>query len=162
MICLGLCNTAQTFQRVVNDMLRGLDFAFSYIDDVLIASRDESEHEQHVRAILERFHKYGMSVNPAKCVFAAASLTFLGHIIDKDGCRPNPDRIDAIHQWQLPATKKGLQRFLGSVNIYCRFIPRATETQTTLYDLIAQVKKKRRVCGGPTTHAPHSTPAVKH
>lgn len=141
-MCFGLRNAAQTFQRVVNDMLRGLDFAFAYIDDVLIASRDEPEHEQHVRTVLERLQKYGMSVNPAKCVFAATSLTFLGHIIDKYGCRPNPDRIDAIHQWPLPTTKKGLQRFLGSVNFYRRFIPRAAEIQTTLYSLAAQVKKK--------------------
>lgn len=141
-MCFGLRNAAQTFQRVVNEMLRGLDYAFAYIDDVLIASRDEPEHEQQVHAVLKRLQDFGMSINPAKCIFAVTSLTFLGHVINKDGCQPNPDRVDIIHRWPLPATKKGPQRFLGSVNFYRRFIPNAAWMQTTLYDLVAQIKKK--------------------
>jgi len=128
-------------------MLRGLDYAFAYIDDVLIASHDESEHEQHVHAVLKRLQDFVMLINPAKCVFgvfAVTSLTFLGHVINKDGCQPNPDRVDTIHRWPFPATKKGLQRFLGSVNFYRRFIPNVAEIQTTLYNLVAQVKNKYR------------------
>lgn len=141
-MCFGLRNAAQTFQRVVNEMLRGLDFAFAYIDDVLIASCDEREHEQHVRMVLDRLKSFGMSVNPAKCVFAAASLPFLGHVIDKDGCRPSPERVSAIREWPLPVSKKELQRFLGTMNFYHRFISNAATIQATLYDLVAQVKKK--------------------
>jgi len=51
-MCFDLRNAAQTFQRVINDMLRGLNFSFTYIDDVLIASRNHEEHEQHVRTVL--------------------------------------------------------------------------------------------------------------
>lgn len=54
----GLRNAAQTFQRVVNDMLRGLDFVFAYIDDILISSHDEHEHGQHVRIVLKRLQDY--------------------------------------------------------------------------------------------------------
>jgi hypothetical protein len=80
----GLRNAAQTFQRLINDMLRGLNFAFVYIDDVLIASRNHEEHEQHVRTILGRCQSYGIAINPIKCVFAVDSLIFLGHNINKD------------------------------------------------------------------------------
>jgi len=97
-MCFGLRNAAQTFQRVVNEMLRGLDYAFAYIDDVLIASLDELEHEQHVHSVLKRLQEFGMSINPAKCVFSVTSLTFLGHVINKDSCQPNPDRVDTIHR----------------------------------------------------------------
>lgn len=103
-MCFGLKNAAQTFQRVVNRMLRGLDFAFAHIDDILIASQNESEHELHVRAVLKRLQDYGMSINPVKCIFAVTSLSFLGHVFDKDGCRPT--RIAS------PPSTNGLYRAL--------------------------------------------------
>lgn len=83
-ICFGLRNAAQTFQRVPNDMLRGLDFSFAYINDVLFTPRNEQEHENHIHTVLERCRDYGIAINPFKCVFAADSLTFLGHTIDKN------------------------------------------------------------------------------
>lgn len=111
----GLRNAAQTFQRIVNDMLRGLNFSFAYIDDVLIVSHYLDEHEQHVRTVLGRCQDYGKAINPAKCLFGVGTLTFLDHIINKHACRPTSERIAAIHEWPLPTTKKSLQRFLGVV-----------------------------------------------
>lgn len=65
----GLCNAAQTFQRFMNEVLQGLDFCFVYIDDILIASRDENEHLQHLRTVLSRLNDYGVVINLNKCVF---------------------------------------------------------------------------------------------
>lgn len=141
-MCFGLRNAAQTFQRLINEVLRGLDFAFAYIDDVLIASRDEVEHEKHVRAVFDRFQKYGIAINPVKCVFATNEMPFLGHVVDKNACRPNAERVAAIREWALPETKKQLQRFLGSVNFYHRFIPNAAAMQSPLYDMTSAIKKQ--------------------
>jgi len=141
-MCFGLRNAAQTFQRVINDMLCGLNFSFAYIDDILIASRDHEKHEKHVRTVLGCCQDYGIAVNPVQCVFAVNSLTFLGHDIDKAACRPSLERITTIHEWLLTTTNKSLQRFLGSVNFYRRFIRNAVELQATLYDLVAIIKKR--------------------
>jgi len=141
-MCFGLRNAAQTFQRLINDILRGLDFVFAYIDDVLITSRDEAEHEKHVCIVLERFQKYGIAIYPAKCVFATDTISFLGHVINKDACRPNAERVAAIREWTQPKTKKQLQRFLGSLNFYHRFIPNAAQMQAPLYDLAAEIQKR--------------------
>lgn len=141
-MCFGLCNAAQTFQRLVNTVLSGLDFAFAYVDDVLIASRNEAKHRQHVLAVLERFHKFGIAINRGKYEFAARSLAVLGHVIDADGCRPNPERVSTIRQWPIPSHKKGFQRFLGSVNFYHRFIPNAAQLQAPFYAFIAQVSTR--------------------
>lgn len=138
----GLRNAAQTFQRVINEVLRGIDFAFAYIDDVLIASVDEIQHEQHVRYVLNCFKTFGIAVNLAKCVFAVTSFTFLGHVIDHEGCRPLPDQVNAVREWPLPTTKKSLQRFLGSLNFYHHFILNAAEQQAILYSLVSQNKKR--------------------
>lgn len=138
-MCFGLRNAVHTFQRVINNtsILRGFDFAFAYIDDVLIASLNEQEHKHHVQLVLERCQNY-----PAKCIFPVDSLSYLGHTITKNACRPNPDRVSTINDWQLPTTKKSLQRFLASINFYRHFIPNAAEMQPPLYLLTTQVKKQ--------------------
>ena len=64
----GLRNAAQTFQRFMNQVLRGLEFCYAYIDDVLIASHTPEEHKAHLRLVLQRFEQYGILINPAKCV----------------------------------------------------------------------------------------------
>jgi len=141
-MCFGLRNAAQTFQRVINGIPRGLDFVFACIDDVLIASRDEAEHVKHVRTVLELFQNYGIAMSPAKCVCATDSISFLGHVVDRNACRPNAERVAAIHEWALPNTKKELQRFLGSINFYQRFIPNAAKIQAPLYNLTSHIKNR--------------------
>jgi hypothetical protein len=66
----GLRNAAQTFQRFINEVLRDLDFCYAYIDEVLVASTSEDEHEQHLRALFQRFSEYGVFLNSAKCFLA--------------------------------------------------------------------------------------------
>ncbi|MCP6606343.1 reverse transcriptase family protein, partial [Klebsiella pneumoniae] len=88
-----LRNAAQTFQRFMDEVLRGLPFAYVYIDDVLIASNSEDEHADHLRSVFQRFDNYGIKINPDKCVFGTRSLDFLGHHIDQDGITPLPDRV---------------------------------------------------------------------
>jgi len=95
-MCFGLSNAAQTFQRLVNSILAGLDFIFAYVDDVFIASADAKKHDEHVRAVLSHFEEFGIAINSSKCVFAADALTFLGHVVDKQGLRPNPASVGAI------------------------------------------------------------------
>lgn len=74
-MCFGLCNVTQTFQQLINNILRELDFVFTYIDSVLIASRDEAAHEKHVRTIHECFQKYSIAINFTKCIFMTITLS---------------------------------------------------------------------------------------
>ena len=74
----GLKNAAQTFQRFIDQILRGFYFCYAYIDDVLIASSNQDEHVQHLQMVLERLEKYGVVINPAKCELGVTKLRFLG------------------------------------------------------------------------------------
>ncbi|KFD66439.1 hypothetical protein M514_21469 [Trichuris suis] len=65
----GLRNAAHAFQRFMDEVTRGLDFCFVYLDDVLIASSTTAEHQQHLNELFRRFVKYGIKLNPSKCVF---------------------------------------------------------------------------------------------
>lgn len=80
-----LRNAAQTFQRFMDEVLRGLDYCYVYIDDILIASATENEHEQHLREFFARAYDYGILLNPAKCVFGEREVQFLGYTVTAMG-----------------------------------------------------------------------------
>ena len=65
----GLRNAAQTFQRFIDEVLRGLPFVYAYIDDILVASETMEKHEQHLQILFTRLSRYGVIINPAKCQF---------------------------------------------------------------------------------------------
>ena len=75
----GLRNAAQTFQFFMDDIPRGLYFCFAYLVIILIFSRSLEEHEQHLRALFDQLQKYGILINPVKCVFRVPEITFLGY-----------------------------------------------------------------------------------
>jgi hypothetical protein len=84
----GLRNAAQTFQRLMDKLFRHLSFIFTYLDDHIIASRTLEEHLDHLRQFFTVLQENGLQINPAKCVFAASAVQFLGHRVDQHGIRP--------------------------------------------------------------------------
>lgn len=140
----GLRNAAQTFQRYIDGVLRGLDFTFAYIDDILVASETEEQHEQHLRVVFERLRKGNLSINADKCQIAKRELDFLGHQITADGLRPTETKVEAIRSFKIPSVAKDLKRFLGMVNFYRPFLPHAAKNQSVLQKLITGNKKNDR------------------
>ena len=126
----GLKNAAQTFQRFIDQVLRGLHICYAYIHDVLIASASPQEH--HEQLVFQRLHDYGVVINPNKCLFGASSLQFLGHQIDSAGIRPRSHKVQVILDFPVPSTHRKLREFLGLVNFYHRFIPHAADLLTSM------------------------------
>jgi hypothetical protein len=136
----GFRNAAQTFQRFIDKTFRGLDFCYSYTDEVLVASTSEDEHEQHLRTLFEGFSEYGILLNRVKCVFGATEVTFLGHTVSAEGTRPLVER--AINRFQQPVFVKDLRRFLGMLNVYRRLIQQAASIQAPLHTALTGTKVK--------------------
>ena len=82
--------------------------AVVYLDDITIFSKKREEHTSHLKHIFERCRKYGISLNPKKCVFAVIEGKLLGHIVSKKAISIDPERIKAIEQIPLPHNKKGM------------------------------------------------------
>ena len=120
----GLCNAPATFQAYIHDVLREYldDFCISYMDDILIYSPSEEEHEQHVRLILQKLIEHGLYVKLEKCVFNVPRISFLGYIISDQGIEMDPSRIQSIVDWPAPSCVRDIQIFLGFANFYRRFI----------------------------------------
>lgn len=138
----GLRNSAQTFQRFINEVLHGLDFCYAYIDDILVASTSEEEHKYHLRELFERLQQFGVRLNPAKCVFGEAQVKFLGYLISKEGTRSLPEKVEAIQNFNKPETVKQLRQFLGTINFYRRFVPGAAKNQALLNDVLGGPRVK--------------------
>lgn len=137
----GLRNAAQTFQRYLHSALKDLDFVFSYIDDILIASSSAKEHEQHLRIVLARLKEFGLSLNMDKCVIGMPELTFLGHRISNSGCKPTSDKVDAIQNFPKPRTVAELRRFLGILNFYRSYLRNAASVQAPLHEFLKDSRK---------------------
>ncbi|BHF75108.1 hypothetical protein SprV_0501820300 [Sparganum proliferum] len=104
----GLPNAAQTFQRFIDHVLRGLPFVYAYTDDLLVASRDEEEHKEHLALVFDRLDKFGVVVNPSKCVLGVPSLEFPGHQVDSEGLPPLPSKVEAVRNAPPPTPKRQL------------------------------------------------------
>ncbi|KAL7857065.1 hypothetical protein SRHO_G00159640 [Serrasalmus rhombeus] len=141
----GLKNAAQTFQRLMDSVLRDLPFLFVYLDDILIASTSRSEHLHHLRLLFERLNQHGLIINPSKCQFGLQVIDFLGHRVTNAGAVPLPTKVEAIQCFARPLTVRALQEFLGMVTFYHRFIPRAASLMHPLYEALKGKAAKHAV-----------------
>nr|VZI31062.1 unnamed protein product [Spirometra erinaceieuropaei] len=89
----GLCNASQTFQRLVDRVLRGLPFVYAYIDDLLVASFTTQEYMEHLTTVFDRLQQFGVVLNPSKRVFGVPSLQFLGHLVTPTTFALFPQRL---------------------------------------------------------------------
>ena len=138
----GLKNAAQTFQRLMDSVLRDLPFLYVYLDDILVASGSHAEHLAHLRTLFERLTRHGLAINKDKCQFGLPMIDFLGHRITRDGAVPLPAKVEAITNFPRPITVKSLQEFLGMVNFYHRFIPQAARVMDSLHDALKGPSKQ--------------------
>ena len=121
----GLRNSGCTFQRLMDQIFQGLPYCFVYVNDILISSPDLSSHLEHVQNVIDLLRLHGLSINPDKCVFAAPAMDFYGMRVSGSGCIPLTKHTEIISAFPHPTDKKGLQRFLGILNFYRRFIKAA-------------------------------------
>lgn len=121
----GLTNAPATQQRLV-DLLFGPEFelkVFAYLDDIIIISRTFEEHVALLDRVLEKLQFANLTINLSKCQFFRSKLRYLGYIVDSQGLRTDPDKVEAILNYPTPKNRKEVKRFLGTASWYRRFIP---------------------------------------
>jgi hypothetical protein len=117
---MGLCNATAAFQRAMEVILKGLigTICLIYVDDIVVHSKNEQEHAQHLRTILDRLRQYNLRLNPKKCVFGKQEISLLGYIVSKDGIKANPEKVAAINNMAAPANVADVRSFLGMTGYY--------------------------------------------
>jgi hypothetical protein len=110
-------------------------FVVVYIDEMLIFFKTEAEHQAHVCLVLEVLKREKFFVCKAKSSFPQTEIKYLGHIVDKQGIRPDPKKVEAVQTWPVPKNVHNVRSFLGLVNYFRKFIEHYSEIAVSLTNL---------------------------
>lgn len=133
----GLCKAPATFERTAGRALDGLQWKILviYIDDIVVYSKTFEQHIEDLKTVLDRMSKAGLKLKPKKCSFFRQETTFLGHVVSKDGIKPDDKKIEVIETLKRPTCLKELRQFLGLTSYYRKFVKNYAQTAEPLYKL---------------------------
>ena len=120
----GLSNAPSTFMRLMNEVLRPLigQFIVVYFDDILVYSKSQEEHLNHLRSVFELLRKHKLYGKLEKCDFMVPNVVFLGYVVSKEGISMDPSKVEAIKSWPTPSSITEVRSFHGLASFYRRFI----------------------------------------
>ncbi|GJU02133.1 putative reverse transcriptase domain-containing protein [Tanacetum coccineum] len=169
----GLTNAPAVFMDLMNHVCKPyLDkFVIVFIDDIIIYSRNEKEHEEHLKTILELLKKEELYAKFSKCEFWINAVKFLGHVINSSGIHVDPAKIEAIKNWASPTTPSNIRQFLGLTGYYRRFIEGFSKIAKPMTELTQKNQKfnwgeeqetafqllKQKLCAAPILALPEGS-----
>ena len=120
----GLTNAPAVFMALMNKVFQPfLDkFIIVFIDDILVYSKSQFEHEEHLRTTLQTLRENKLNAKLSKCEFWLDHVVFLGHVISSKGIEVDPKKIEAIWNWEVPKNVTEVRSFLGMAGYYRRFV----------------------------------------
>ena len=134
----GICSASEIFQREMNSILVGIDGVVAYQDDVIVHGRDQHEHDQRLAQVLQKVKDAGLALNESKCEYSKTTITFLGHVVSKQGIAPDPSKTKAIRDIKPPTNVSRLRSFLGMVQYLGRFVHNLADVLQPLNDLLRE------------------------
>ena len=119
-----LTNAPATFQRLMDLVLGSLKWscALVYLDDIIVYSSSFIDHLSHLELVLDKIQQCGLTLKIDKCQFCRTNFKYLGHIVSKDGIRPDPAKLAAVREHPVPTTLKVVRTCLGLSSYYRGFI----------------------------------------
>ena len=127
-----------TFQWLMQSCLGNLHLHYYiiYLYDVVVFFKTPEEHLVRLRAVFKKLKQAGLKLKPSKCEFFRHELTYLGHVVSKDGIQTNPKKVEAICKWPIPTNVTEVRSFLGFTNYYQWFKSKYAQVAKPLYKLI--------------------------
>ncbi|KAA0045473.1 hypothetical protein IC582_016184 [Cucumis melo] len=137
----GLTNASVVFMDMMNRMFKDfLDtFVIVFIDDILVYSKIEAEHEEHLHKVLETLRTNKLYAKFSKCEFWLKNVSFRGHVVSSEEVSVDPTMIEAVTSWPRPSTVSKVRSFMGLAGYYRRFI----EDFSRVASPLTQLTKKR-------------------
>ncbi|KAL4033204.1 hypothetical protein IC575_006290 [Cucumis melo] len=144
----GLTNAPAVFMDLMNTVFKDFldSFVIVFIDDILIYSKTEAEHEEHLHQVLETLRANKLYAKFSKCEIWLKKVTFLGHVVSSEGVFMDPTKIEAVTNWPRPSTVSEIRSFLGLAGYYKRFV----EDFSRIASPLTQLTRK----GTPFTWSP--------
>ena len=128
----GLTNAPAYFMNMMNKVfMEFLDkFVVVFIDDILVYSKNEEEHKEHLRMVLEKLREHQLYAKFSKCEFSLKEVGFFGHVISGEGIAVDPTKVETVTEWEAPTTVGEIRSFLGLAGYYRRFIENSQRLQS--------------------------------
>ena len=133
-----MTNSPATFQTMMNDIFRTViaeEIVVVYLDDILIFTKMEEEHEWAVQRVLEILTEHKLFLRPEKCEFHQKQIEYLGLVISENKVVMDPVKVAGVREWPIPENRTDVQAFIGFVNFYHRFIQDFSTIARPLFDL---------------------------
>ena len=140
----GLTNSPATFQTMMNKLLRDLintEKVVAFIDDIIIGTEMEEEHDEVIAEVIRRLEENDLYIKPEKCKWKVREVGFLGVVIGPEGIKMEEEKMKGVLDWLTPKCVKDVQKFLGLVNYYRRFIRGFASIARLLHDMVKKDKK---------------------
>jgi hypothetical protein len=120
----GLTNAPSVFMDLMSRVFHEyLDtFVVVFIDDILVYSADRVKHEEHLRTVMEKLREKKLFAKIKKCEFWLEEVSFMGHVVNKNGLAVDPAKVKAVVEWERPTNVREIRSFLGLAGYYRRFI----------------------------------------
>ena len=120
----GLTNAPAAFMDLMHRVFQPyLDqFVVVFIDEILIYSKTEEEHEDHLRTVLQALREHQLYAKFSKCKFWLTEVKFVGHVVSASVVSVDPEKVEAIMSWERPKSAFKIHSFLGLTRYYWRFI----------------------------------------
>lgn len=132
----GLCNAPRTFQRAMTEIFQDVEFVKIYLDDILVHSKCQTTHEEHLLKVYSILKDNNITVNIEKSSFFKDEVTYLGFKISKDGIKPDVTRVQN-YEYKPPKTHKQLQRILGLINWFRPFVNKLSTRISSIYNKLS-------------------------
>jgi hypothetical protein len=139
----GLTNAPAYFMYLMSKVfIECLDkFIVVFINDILVYTRSEEEHEEHLRLALQKLREYRLYAKLSKCEFWMKLVAFLGHVILKGGISMDPSKVQDVLSWNAPMSVGDIRSFLGLAGYYQRFIEEFSKISKPMIELLEKHKK---------------------
>ena len=141
MVPFGLAQAPAYFQLLMNKVLKGLKFAMTYLDDIIIFSQNELQHLEHLEIVFSCLREAGLKMKHSKCDFFKSEIHYLGHLISPKGISPLPNKLDSIKHMPVLNSVKEIKQFLGLTGYYRKFVPRFADISRPLTTLMKKDAK---------------------
>ena len=132
----GLSQAPAYFQLSIGKVLAGCsEYTMGYLDDIIIFSRSEEEHLEHLEKIFQQLQQFGLKMKREKCAFFKKHIQYLGHLVSENGFEPLPEKLEAIKKMPAPTMAKEVKQFLGLISYYRKFVSRFLDISRPLMKL---------------------------
>ena len=148
-LCFGIASAPGIFQRTLESVLGRIPGVAIFLDDILISGKSKEDHVEKVRLVLRKLNDAGLKLSKNKCTWLAREVEYLGYKLDEFGIHPTNAKLEAIKNAPVPKDVTQLQAYLGLLNFYRKFLPKAS---TFLEPLNKLLRAKEKWVWGKAQH----------